>query len=158
MSDKKDKKSVKFCFIPMPFVPMWGFPGKKSDEEYEEDWDTFKSNVKTIWEQMRDMQKASVDASKESWNKIFEQTVKMEQSFIDSLPDEAPEGVPDIFTPADVKDFMKKRKEFREEANKYAIEQADSFLDFAKKGQEHVKGTVTDGVKILEDDYKKKKD
>jgi len=156
MSDKKDKKNVRYCFIPVPLIPMWGFPGKKDDDEYEEDWETFKSNLKTFWEQMRDMQKSTIDANKEQWDIFFDYTSKMQDAFIDSLPDEAPEGIPE--PPVSPKEYLKKQKEVREMVKDRATEQADSLLDFAKKSQEHVKETVTDGVKNIEDEFKKDKD
>ena len=146
---------------PMPFMPgfaPWGMYGKKDSEEndHKEDWEDFKSNVKTLCEQLEDMQKSSVEATKEQWDIFFDYTSKMQESLIDALPDEAPAGNP-FFPPLPSKDYLKKRKEARDEANEHAKEQVDSFLDYAQKRQDKVKEAVSEGVKDVEDKVEKKK-
>jgi len=150
-----DKKKMKYCFVPVPFIPVWEFP---DGEDHEEDWENIKSTVNTLWKQIEDMQKESIDASKKQWDTFFAQTVKMQETFIDSLPDEPPSvpGLPPAPVPS--KEQLKKRKEAREERNKYNKEQFDSFLDYAKKRQDKIKDAITDGVKKAEDEVKKKKD
>ncbi len=145
-----DKKKMKYCFVPVPFIPAWEF---SDDEDHEEEWENIKSTVNKLWEQLEDMQKESIDASKKQWDTFFNQTVKMQESFIDSLPDEAPSvpGLPPMPAPP------KKRKELREERNKRNKEQIDSFLDYAKKRQDYIKDAITDGMNKAEEEVKKKK-
>ena len=150
-----DKKKMKYCFVPVPFIPAWEFP---DGEDHEEDWENIKSTVNTLWKQIEDIQKESIDASKKQWDTFFNQTVKMQESFIDSLPDEAPSvpGLPPM--PAPPKKQLKKGKELREERNKRNKEQIDSFLDYAKKRQDYIKDAITDGMNKAEEEVKKKKD
>jgi len=148
---------------PMPFVPpmpdlsAWKWPGWNGcDDDLEEDWDNIKSGSDTIWGQMMDMQRTSMEASKEQWKIFFDHITKMQESFIDSLPDEVP-GIPSFFMPVPPKDYLRKRKEVSEMANEHVMEQADSMFDYAIKRQEHAKETVSEGVKNIEDEVKKKK-
>ena len=147
-----------FPFPPLPLIPPmpgfapWGMKGKEDSEEKDrkDEWKSFKSNVETLWDQLEDMQDSSVEATKEQLDILFDHTGKMEKSLIDSLPDEAPAA----FFPS--KDVLKKRKEAREELNKYNKEQFDSFLDYAKKRQDKFREAVSDGVKDAEEKVKKK--
>lgn len=144
---------------PMPFMPpmpeqsFWG--GKKSDKDvFKDQWNDFKANLESYWNQLRDMQDSSTDAAKEQWGKFFGQIMEMQEIFATSLPDEIPSlpWLPDFFKPSmSPRAFMKKVKEFQEMANAHAVEQADSFLDFCKKGQEQAKDMVSEAVKNVED-------
>ena len=148
---------------PMPFMPpmpeqsFWG--GKKGDKDILKDqWNDFKANLESYWNQLRDMQDSSTDATKEQWGKFFAQIMEMQEIFAASLPDEIPSlpWVPDFFKPSmSPRAFMKKVKEFQEMANAHAVEQADSFLDFCKKGQEQAKDMVSEAVKKVEDKVEK---
>lgn len=170
MGDKMDSMKG---FIPMPFfkgmnLPMppmppfppfgsvWGFAGKK-DDDYDKQWEDFKSNLDTFWGQMRDMQKSYMEMNKEQWDTLFDQWTEMEESFIESLPDEIP-GIPAFLMPFAPKEFLKKDKEFREMAKKHAKERAESFTDFAKQRQESVDEMVSDGAKNIKDNIKKTKE
>ncbi len=138
---------------PMPGFAPWGMKGKEDSEEKDrkDEWKSFKSNVETLWDQLEDMQDSSVESMKEQLDILSDHTGKMEKSLIDSLPDEAPAA----FFPS--KDVLKKRKEAREELNKYNKEQFDSFLDYAKKRQDKFREAVSEGVKDAEEKVKKKK-
>ena len=144
---------------PMPFMPpmpeqgFWG--GKKGDKDILKDqWNDFKANLESYWNQLRDMQDSSTEATKEQWGKFFGQIMEMQEIFAASLPDEIPSlpWLPDFFKPSmSPRAFMEKVKEFQEMANAHAVEQADSFLDFCKKGQEQAKDMVSKAVKNVED-------
>ena len=148
---------------PMPFMPpmpeqsFWG--GKKGDKDILKDqWSDFKANLESYWNQLRDMQDSSTEATKEQWGKFFAQIMEMQEIFAASLPDEIPSlpWLPDFFKPSmSPRAFMEKVKEFQEMANAHAVEQADSFLDFCKKGQEQAKGMVSEAVKNVEDKVEK---
>ena len=132
---------------PMPFLPFgnaWSWPGQMNDANSKsmDDWESFKSNMDAFWGQMRNMHKASMESAKGQWNAFFDQCMEMEESFADSLPDEMP-----FFTPVSPKEYLKKEREFREMANKQAMEQADSFFDYAEKRREYVGDIVSEGVK-----------
>lgn len=144
---------------PMPFMPpmpeqsFWG--GKKNDKDVIKDqWNDFKANLESYWNQLRDMQDSSTEATKEQWGKFFGQIMEMQEIFAASLPDEIPSlpWLPDFFKPSmSPRAFMEKVKEFQEMANAHAVEQADSFLDFCKKGQEQAKDMVSEAVKNVEE-------
>ena len=167
MSEKKNKKKRKdyMSMFPwmnssMPFaipVPFdFGQFGKKDGEKKDkrEKWDEFKQNADTIWGQLREMQDSSVDASRDQWQKFFDQVLDMQETFISSLPDEVlllPGILSFLTPPISPKAFMEKEKEFRKTVNEYAVEQTDSFLDLCKQGQEQVKETVTEAVHNIED-------
>ena len=162
MSNKKnDKKNVMKAFVPpMPFVAaFWAWPGKKEDDDNskefngKEQWENFKSNVDTFMGQMKDMQKSSMKATKDQWNTFFAQCMDMQESFATSLPEDAP-----TFLPISPKEFVKKDKELREMANKFAIEQTDSFLDYAMQSQQYIKDAVSEGVKNVETKIEEKKE
>ena len=162
----KKKKTTKKGFMPMfpdmsamPAMPMPPMPfmpfGKKGceKEETKEQWGDFKSNMENFWDQIRDMQNSSMEASKEQWNTFFGQCLDMEEIFIASLPDEVPTlpWLPAWLTPSmSPQAFMSKVKAFQEMANEHAVEQAATFLDFCKKGQEQVKEAVTEAVENVE--------
>ncbi len=78
--------------------------------------------------------------------------MEMQASFADSLPDEMP-----FFTPVSPKEYLKKDKAFREKANKQAMEQADSFFEYASKRQEFVEDMVSEGVKNTKAKIEEKK-
>lgn len=160
MANKKSDKKIKSFIPPMPFViiPL-GWPVKKDDEDDDKKWDAdkqwedFKSNVDTFLDQLRDMQKSSMKATKDQWNTFFSQCMDMQESFADSLPDEAPE-----FLPYSPKEFVKKDKELREMVNKHAVKQADAFFDSAMQTQAYVKDVTSEGVKNVEAKVDEKKD
>lgn len=140
---------------PMPFMPFgtpWGWSGSDDNDKTKEGWETFNSNLNAFWKQMKDMYKASLEASKGQWNAYFDQCMEMQESFADSLPDEMP-----FFTPVSPKEYLKKDKEFREKANRQAMEQADSFFEFASKRQEYVEDMISEGVKNTKTKIEEKK-
>ena len=155
VTKKSESKTQSFYFVPAPFVPVWEW---SNDESRDEKWESFKSNVKTFKEQFEDLQKSSLDAAKEQWDIYFDYTSKMQQTFIDALPDEVPSipGFPPIFMPVPPKAVLKKGKELREERNKHNKEQFDSEVDYAKKRRDHAEEAISEGVKNIEEKIKKK--
>ena len=144
MGDKKKAKKE-----PADFAAMWGWPADK--EESKKQWKDFRSNMETFFEQLQDIQKTYVEAKKEAWNKIFPKLMEMQDKFADALPEKlpTPPGMPE--STVSPKEIVGKVKEFQEMANKHAVEQADSVIDFAKQGQEQVKTAVTEAVDKIEE-------
>ena len=109
--------------------------------------DDFKSNMDKFCEQVMDMQKTSMDNTKDQWNKFFEYMMDMQDTFAESLPDEVPTlpGFPQLpgISP---KEFMKQVKEFQKMANDHIVEQADSVVDFSRKGQKKVREVVNKAI------------
>jgi hypothetical protein len=128
----------------MPVPPMMAFAQKmaekKNDENVKARKEDVKSSMMTFWEQMIDMQKSAMEASKEQWNQFFKNTLDIEDTFAAIMPDEAPSlfGFP-LISP---KAFMKNLKEFQEVSNAHFVEQLDSAVDFRFKGKERVRDMV----------------
>lgn len=126
----------------MPFAQNpngWGYTGRKKNAESETAWlNDCQTNMKTMYDQMIDMQKSTTDASRDQWNQLFEHLMDMEETFINSLPDEVPTvpGLPPL--PISPKEFMGRIKEFQKMSNDHIVEQTDSAVDFYLKGQEKV--------------------
>ena len=142
---KKNQDKAKF---PMFFgMGMWPMPNKPAmppmpfgerakDNAGIED---AKANMKKFWEQMIEMQKTSIDSSRELWDQYFEHMMDMEDLLTDSMPDEAPSVPGFIFgqwIAVSPKELMKQLKEFQEMAKDHIAEQADSVADFSVRGQE----------------------
>ena len=161
MSSKKNENDYMAMFPWLKAMPTaWDWSGKKNSgkKECKEKWDEFKSNLEKYWEQMQEMQTTSRKASKDQWAKFFDQLMEMEKTFADSLPDKAPSlpwlpagALPSMSPRA----FMEKVREFQEMANEHAVEQADSFFDFCKQGQEQAKDAVSEAVKNAEKQLEK---
>ena len=88
---KKQRKALVPVFIwmipvpgmpmtpPVPFAPNAG--GSAGDKAGSgETWD----GVRTFWEQMADMQKSSMDSSREQWSRFFEHMKEMQDLFQNS--------------------------------------------------------------------------
>lgn len=123
------------------FAAMWGWPADK--DESKKQWKDFRANVETFFEQLQDIQEAYVEAQKEALNKIVPKIMAMQDKFTETLPEKlpTPPGMPE--SPVSPKEVAGKVKEFQEMANKLVVEQADSAIDFVKKGREQVKAAVT---------------
>ncbi len=141
----KKKKNPMSNFMPkMPVPPMMAFAQKmaekKNDENVKARKEDVKSSMMTFWEQMIDMQKSAMEASKEQWNQFFKNTLDIEDTFAAIMPDEAPSlfGFP-LISP---KAFMQNLKEFQEVSNAHFVEQLDSAVDFRFKGKERVRDMV----------------
>ena len=138
---------------PMPFMPdadSWGWFGKEDGCEVDckNKWEDFKSNMETFWEQMQNMRNSALETSKGQWNKFFAQCMEMQETFAASLPEETSSmpGMP-VMSP---KAFMEKIKKFQEMANAHFVEQADSFFDFCKQGDQQVKEMVSEAIECAE--------
>ena len=138
---------------PVPALPL--MPNMR-DGEGGWDWDggEVRSGMKKLWERMIDMQRSTLDASREQWSQFFEQLMELQGLFTESLPDEAP-SLPGLGQlSVSPKKFMEQLKEFQEMANEHLVEQADSAADFSIKGQEKLCAVIcteTDGGKDEED-------
>lgn len=139
---------------PMPPVPpMPNFNSWNND--VSEACDDFNSSMMKFWKQTIEAQKSTMEGFKDQWNQFFENNMEMWDTFADSLPDEAPNlpGVPASKTASITpKKIVKRAKKFQEIANKHMVEQADTAVDFAIKGQEE----AVDIVSKVVDDIKEK--
>lgn len=140
---------------PVPFMP-WGLSGKKNSKKNDagDRWDHLKTGVETQLEQMRDVQKVSMDAYMEQWDKAFPKYMEMQEAIAAILPDEAP-LLPGMLSP---RAFMERMNEFRKTANENARKQADAFRDFCKEGQQKARSVISDTVENIENDVKKTSD
>ena len=131
----------------MPVPPMLGWFGDM--DQCKEQWEEFKTNVDSFWDQMIQMQKTSMEAWKEQWNRVFPNLMEMQEKFADSLPEELPAlpGMPAVKP----KKVMEKVKEFQEMANKHAMEQAEARIDFVVQSQQQAKEAVKDAVERIEE-------
>ena len=145
---------------PLPLMPVWGWSGKKSaaKSDRKTQQEDLKNGVETGMEWMRDAQKVSLDACREQWDKTFPKYMDLQESIAASLPDEEPSlpGMPSFgISP---RAFMEKMNEFQKNANKFAREQADSFLEFCQQGQQRAKSVILDAVDHIEGDAKEPSD
>lgn len=143
MSDKKKS-----------FNWMWGWPVDL--DECKEQWEDFKSNVDTFWDQMQKMQDTNQKIWKDYWNKAFPLYMEMQDNFVSTLPEKVPTppGMPPC--PVTPKEVMGKVKEFQETANEHMKEQVDNAYDFRKKAQEQARTIITETVKNIEENLDKK--
>ena len=156
MSKKKMAGFPKFPMPPMPPVmpmfPMWDASDWDWDEwdwswDWDEegwDWDSqkekadeksqeFKADFKTYWEKAIDVQKSSIDSSKEQFEQFFEYMMGMQDDFVEFLPEELPWMPSWAKAPKAVR---KQMKEFQKMANEYFVAQTDTWADFWIECQE----------------------
>ncbi|MBO7675842.1 MAG: hypothetical protein J6S63_12680 [Atopobiaceae bacterium] len=163
MSKKAKKKNpfkgfmpmVPPMMAPMPFMfPMAGAMPWGMDEEADKGAKAlakdFDSNMRSFWEKTIDMQKSSIDASRDQYNQFFSYMMDMQDNFAESLPDEAFSfmGLPPF--PISPKAFMGYLKDFEEIANAHFVEQANACTDFFIQGQQKacdIAGEVSENVK-----------
>ena len=133
---------------PMPFLQNggWGWSAPKKNPEDTKRKESFRSNMKTFWEQTIDMQRSTVEAARDQWNQFFKYMLDMQETFAESLPEEAPAlpGLPAF--PLSPKEAMEWVMEFEEMTNSHMVEQADSLADYSIKGQEKVCDMVNAAV------------
>ena len=136
MSEKKNTSKDSKAGFPgkMPFRPDREWFEKKKDSASKSK-DEFKENMKSFWEKKIEMEKSSVEASKEQWTKSFDYLKDMQETLVSSLPDDSNLPIPP-------KDFMKEMKKFQEMSKTHFIEQADSVVDFYFKSQEQLLDVV----------------
>lgn len=146
MGDKKTLKAF------AAFAPLWGWSEDK--DERKQEWKDFKANMETFLDQLQDIQETAIEAQKEAWNKIFPKFLEMEDSIAASLPEELPSPVGTVST----KEVVDKVKEFQEKANKNAMEQAETAIEFCKQGQKQARTMVKDTVDTIEEKIEEKAD
>ncbi len=122
-----------------PMLPMldefdwnwddWDTVQKKSKKKAKE----FSAEIKSFWEKGIDLQKSSLDKSKDQYDQFFDSMQDAMDSFAEALPEDLPWMLPCFASP---KSFRKQMKEWEQMANDYFKEQADTFADFAIKSQE----------------------
>ena len=137
---------------PVPFMP-WGKAGnqnghKENDNSQlkKEKKENLKSTLKTFWMQNIDMQKASVENSKEQWNQFFTYLMDMQDTFFASVPDDVSSLPLAKMLPMSPKAFLEWMKDFQEMANEHFVEQADSVMDFCIQGQQQFFDMVSEAM------------
>ena len=134
-------------FPPMPFMPMSGkmsfpmFPPmpfmqmSKTDKQM----DGFSDNIVTFWDQFIDMQKSSIESSREQWDELTDRIMEMEDTIMDSLPEELPTLPGFAPLPFSPKEMRKQWKEFEERSKEYFMDQADSLAVYYIESQEQAR-------------------
>ena len=140
-------------FPALPMFPAmgWGWTEKKKSgkDESLNQWDDFRKNMETFMEQMREMQKMSIENYKEKWDQARPQFTDMRDSITSSLPDEiALPGLPPL--PVSPRKFVEQMNEFQKTAADYAREQADTCMDFLMQRQQKMKAAVSDTMDNIE--------
>ena len=138
-----------------PMMPPMLFPGfgswqkpevKKSDSDRAGELDP---NMLTFWDQLIELQKSSIESSRDQWEDFTDQVKEMEDTFSESLPEEFPvlPGFPPLpFTPKEMMDYW---QEFEEMSKEHFMDQADSFAVYYIKSQEQARdmmGNISDKV------------
>lgn len=142
-----DSKKMKKAFA--EYASQWGWPTDK--EESKKQWKEFQSGVETLFGQLQALQETVVEAQKDAWNKILPKLEEIQEKFTEKLPEElpTPPGMP--ASPVSPKEVAGKLKEIQKTVAKHAQEQADTVVEFCKKGQEQVKEAVKETVKNIEE-------
>ena len=136
---------------PMPVFPM-GENADAGKENVKAKAQEFKSNAKATWEKAADMRKSSIDASKDQFGQLFSYMMDMQDGFVEALPEQIPTipGMPEI--PVSPKAIMKAIKEFEEMANKFFVEQADSYLDFLFESEQKAMDMIAKASQAQQDE------
>ncbi|MBO4357571.1 MAG: hypothetical protein J5813_05325, partial [Candidatus Methanomethylophilaceae archaeon] len=122
--------------LPMPFMSFPSFTEKNDDSN---------DNMMTFWDQLIDLQKSSIESSREQWDEFTDKVMEMENTFADSLPEKFPTlpgFAPLTFSP---KDVMKQWQAFEEKAKEQFMDQADSFAKMYIKNQEDARDRAAKG-------------
>ena len=168
---KMSKKKSGFPMPPMPplasmapvvppMFPLWdAFDWDEWDWSWDWDWDSqkekvdeksqeFKADFKTYWEKAIDIQKSSIDSSKDQFDQFFEYMMGMQDDFVEFFPEELP-WMPSWVKPP--KEVRKAMKEFQKMANEYFVAQNDSWADFWIECQEKACAQIPDAPASAEE-------
>ena len=119
-----------------PMFPQWD-PSKMdwfgNQEKSKKMFNKFEDEMKTFWEKSIDMQKSSIDRSKDQYDQFFAYIQESMDDFAAAFPEELPWLPSWAMAP---KDFRKEMKEWEKMANEHFKEQMDSLADFFIEGQE----------------------
>lgn len=141
-----------FNGFPLPPIPfMFNADGKEKSEfetkfdkkKVDEKVDDFESKMMSVWNQLIDMQKSTIDSSKDWSEQLYDHVMKVQDIFTESLPEEFP--VPAGFMPLPVspKEFMDQVKKFQKMSKEHVEEQADSVSDFVIKSQTQMRDAAS---------------
>ncbi|MBE6473111.1 MAG: hypothetical protein E7Z99_05965 [Coriobacteriaceae bacterium] len=112
-----------------PAQAFWNGDKEKSKEQFKK----FEGDMKEFWEKSIDIQKSSIDRSKDQYDQFFEYVQDMMDDFAGAFPEEMP-WLPAWAMPP--KSFRKEMKEWEKMANEHFKEQMGSMVDFFIQGQE----------------------
>ena len=148
MSEKKKEEEIGQwpLFPPLDEID-WAWKDcnlEKSKAKFE----GFNAGMKSFWEKSIDMQKSSLDGSKDQYDQFFDYIQDMMDSFAESLPEELP-WMPAWIQPP--KAFRKSMKEWEKMVNDHIKEQMDSWTDFFIKSQEKACEQIPDAPESAEE-------
>ncbi len=141
---------------PMPFMPGMGWFGKKDNVKEKENSvvenikskaGNLKSSIPTYWDKMIEMQKSTMEASRDQYNQFFEHMMDMEDTFASSLSEDAISLLGIAAFAMSPKEFMNWVKQFQEARNAYFVERVDAQFNFFFKKQEQVREMVDSAAK-----------
>ena len=136
MASKKNKAKDFF-----PPVPAWGW----DNDEQKAKWEDFKSNAEKLWNQFEEMQKAAEKSWKQQWDTFFAQLMDIEQTVVDSLPDEkvSVPGMP--VAPVSPKEIAEKEKRSAELAKNVVPNYLEPYRRMLAAGKGSPVGTIRNG-------------
>ena len=136
-----------------PFMPDWTW----DEEAWKKQWADFEAVMGKLMEQGKQLQEDAMNARKEQWDQFFAHVMEMEQTVVDFLPDEkiSIPGMPE--SPLSPREFATKVKEFQENANTRAVEQAENRKEQRAQQQEKAMKAVSDAVENIKENAKKAK-
>ncbi len=155
MGDRKTLPFMPPMMPPMMMPPMPFMPVPRMDDRM----DDINANAKKMWDQIIDMQKSSIESSREQWDEFTDKLMEMESSFADSLPDELPTLPGFAPWPMSPKAMMKHWQEFEERSKEHLMDQADSVATFYIESQERSRdmaASVSDQVSEIRKERSKK--
>ena len=135
-----------FFMFPMPgaFARDWGSSQGGSKERARE----LQADMKTHWKNAIDMQKSSIDASRDQFERFLGYMTDMRDDFAEFLPDGMP-WMPAWAEPP--KAFRETLKEWEELAKDHFFEQADLFTDFFIDSQQKACEQIPDASENSEE-------
>ena len=134
-----------------PMLPMWGasnWDWGSSQEKSKTRAKELTTDMKSFWEKGIDLQKSSIDNSKDQYDQFFTYVQETRDSFAESLPETMP-WMPAWFKPP--KSVRKSMKEWENMANEHFKEQVDSWTEFFIQSQEKVCEQIPETEENAED-------
>jgi acyl-coenzyme A synthetase/AMP-(fatty) acid ligase len=120
-----------------PSKPFMQLPG----------FDEFNTGLTTLVNQFIDAQKSSIGSNREQWDQISYQITKMEDTIVDSLPEQLPALPGFAPLPFSPKEMMRQWQKFGEMSRKNFLDQADYIANFSIMSQEQMRDKASDAAK-----------
>ena len=122
----------------LPVPPMWGpigwgWDGRDGEEESASKARDLRAETKLAWEKSIDIQKSTIEMSRNQYDQFFEGMQDAMDDFAERLPEKAPWAPPLFPSP---RSFRKSMRSWEKMNHKRFKERADLWADFAIKSQE----------------------